>query len=346
MCKIATTTVTEDNYALAETQVIFKEYCHKIAKATGSATGTGVFLHKKSGMDPLDRTVMRPNYDTLYSFAVVDLAQEATLVMPESDETGRYQTTWLISEEHYNPFCCSEPGQYVLTSENVGTQHVMLVVRTQVNVADDADVAAANRMQEGLQILQTGPGSYNPLERWNMSEILAMRAHYEKLTCEKNITSEVMFGAKGADYLSLERHNCGTAYGWGGFTKEQAAYPCLRPGDNSGKTSYTLTLKDVPVGAFWSLTVYDNQGYVSTQPGHIYNINSAFAATDADGSCTVQFGGKQHTQVQDCNGNSAASNYMHIMEGWNVTLRLYLPTGEYFDGTWAVPQLEESKGQD
>merc|ERR1712232_518441 len=99
-------------------------------------------------MDPLDRTVMRPNYDTLYSFAVLDLAHEATLIMPKS-ESGRYQTTWLISEEHYNPFCCSEPGTFKLTRENVGTQHAMLVVRTQVNVADATDVNAANEMQEG-----------------------------------------------------------------------------------------------------------------------------------------------------------------------------------------------------
>merc|ERR1711935_193478 len=40
------TTVTKENYALAETQVIFADYCKRI---------------------------MRPNFDTLYSFAILDL---------------------------------------------------------------------------------------------------------------------------------------------------------------------------------------------------------------------------------------------------------------------------------
>ena len=44
----------------------------------------------------------------LYSFAVLDLMAPATFVMPET--VGRYQSAFVITEEHYNPFAYAEPG--------------------------------------------------------------------------------------------------------------------------------------------------------------------------------------------------------------------------------------------
>ena len=71
----STVTVTEENYCLAETQVIFAEYRRKISEGTGDTNGggMGVFLHKRQAMDRKDKTVMRANYDTMYSFALLDL---------------------------------------------------------------------------------------------------------------------------------------------------------------------------------------------------------------------------------------------------------------------------------
>ncbi|MBW2710249.1 MAG: hypothetical protein JRD04_13535, partial [Deltaproteobacteria bacterium] len=58
-----TTTVTDENYGLAETQVIIAGYVKKIAAATGS-NGMGVWMNNKKGANPKDRDVMRKNYDT------------------------------------------------------------------------------------------------------------------------------------------------------------------------------------------------------------------------------------------------------------------------------------------
>jgi len=92
--EVQDTTVTDENYALAESQVIFTGYIKKIATATNTS-GVGVFMHNKKGADPKDRTVMRINFDTLYSFTVVDLNEELTLTMPETN--GRYQSAWIIT---------------------------------------------------------------------------------------------------------------------------------------------------------------------------------------------------------------------------------------------------------
>ena len=313
----ATTQVTDENYALAESQIIFTNYAGKAAAATGT-NGAGTLIHLKKGADPADRTVMRINFDTLYSFAIVDLSEDAKLTMPATD--GRYQSAWIITEEHYNPMAFVTPGVHTLTQENVGSRYAMIAIRTQANTADAADMAIANALQEQLLLEQKDRGSYTASDTWDMDEVLAMRAKYMAITDAEHITSDMMFGKKGE--VSLQNHNAGSAYGWGGFTPERAVYPGYTP---TSAAPQTLTLKDVPAKAFWSITIYDVEGYPQ---GAIYNINSQFALADDDGSYTIHFG-----------GDKTAPNYMDVFEGWNFTLRIYEPTAAYFSGEWVKPEL-------
>ena len=313
-----TTKVTDENYALAETQVIFTDYVQKIAKATGT-DGVGVFIHNKKGADPKDKTVMRINFDTIYSFIVLDLKEPATLVMPETD--GRYQSAWFITEEHFNPMSLSKAGTYTITQEEMGSRYIMIVVRTQANVENPKDMAIANVLQKKLEIHQKDKGSYKASDSWNMNEIMAMRTKYQNIVQDKNLTTDSFFGPKGE--RSLELQNAGTSFGWGGFTKEQAAYPAYFP---TSTAPQTLTLKDVPVHAFWSITVYDKGGYPQTDT---YNINSQFAKKNVDGSITIHFG-----------GDTKADNYMETFEGWSFILRMYQPKKTYLDGSWKKPELK------
>ena len=320
VAKPATTPITEENYALAETQVIFTDYKTRIAAETGT-NGMGAFMHLRSAMPTDDRTVMRPNFDTLYSSALLDLTEPATLVMPETG--GRYQTAWIITEDHYNPFALTVAGEHPVTFENTGSRYVLVIVRTQANMADPADLALAHQLQDQLEIRQVDRGDFAASQQWDMDEILAMRAQFQKMVEEKGITADTMFGRKGD--VTLEHHNAGTAYGWGGFTPEQAVYPGYMP---SSTEPQTLTIKDAPIAdnAFWSITVYDQDGFVAAEN---FNINSAVAVSNEDGSYTIHFGGEP-----------TADNYLDIFPGWNFTLRLYLPTEAYFDGSWVRPELE------
>ena len=316
-----TTAVTKDNYALAETQVIFSSYVQRIAAATDT-NGVGVWLHNKVGANPKDRTVMRINFDTIYSFAIVDLSEDVALTMPETN--GRYQSAWIITEEHYNPMAFTRPGTYTLTRENVGSPYAMIIIRTQSDTSDAADLAAANTFQEKLELKQLSRGSYTVANSWSMDEILAMRAVYAGIGEDEDTQSEAMFGKKGE--VPLKEHNIGTAMGWGGLTAERAVYPGYFPDSSEPQT---LTLRDVPADAFWSLTVYDEEGYPQ---GEVYNINSEFAVVGEDGAVIIHFG-----------GDSSATNYMDIYDGWNVVLRIYEPTQAYFNGGWVRPELEMVK---
>ena len=316
-----TTPVTEENYALAETEVIFMDFLQKIKAATGTES-TGEWLHLRKGADPKDRAVMRINFDTLYSSAIVDLTEDVVLTMPETN--GRYQSAWIITDEHYNPMAFVKPGTYTLTQKDVGRRYAMIAVRTQVNVADPADLAIVHKLQDQLKLEQKDKGSFAPSGNWDMEEVLAMRAKYQEIGKKERITSEVMFGKKGE--VPLKEHNVGTAMGWGGLTPERAVYPGIFAESTEPQT---LTLKDVPTGAFWSITVYDAEGYPQ---GDVYNINSAFAVPNEDGSYTIHFGGDKN-----------AVNYMDIFEGWNLALRIYEPTEAYFNGEWVMPKLVPAK---
>ena len=316
--EVQATVVTDENYARAESEIIFADYVQKIAAATGT-DGMGVWMHLREGADPKDRTVMRINFDTLYSFAIVDLAENAVLTMPETN--GRYSSAWLVTDEHYNPMAFIEPGTYTLTQENVGSRYVMVGIRTQVNDADPADLAIVHKLQDQLKLEQKDTGEFVPSANWDMDEVLAMRASYQELAEAEGMVSEDVFGKKGE--VPLKEHNAGAAMGWGGLTKERAVYPNFFPESTEPQT---LTLADVPAGAFWSVTVYDADGFPQ---GDVYNINSAFAVPEEDGSYVIHFG-----------GDKDVVNYMDIFEGWNLSLRLYEPTEAYFNGDWVMPELE------
>ena len=109
--------------------------------------------------------------------------------------------------------------------------------------------------------------------------MLAMRAKYQKEKDAKGISSEEIFAKKGE--ISSEMRNIGVAFGWGALAKKGAVYPSITIPE-SGEC-LMLTLKDFPMAdnAFWSVTVYDKDGFAQ---GDNYNINSSFAKKGDEGS--------------------------------------------------------------
>src|SRR5262249_32529687 len=102
----------------------------------------------------------------------------------------------------------------------------------------------------------------------------------------------------------------GAAAGWGGLPRSAAIYQSGAVARNDGKTVYRLTVHNVPVDGFWSISVYNRAGYFEKNELDAYSLNDVTAVRSADGSVSVQFGG--------CSRDVA--NCLPIMSYWNYTV--------------------------
>ena len=309
--------VNAENFARAETSAQFD----RILQMTG---GINQFVHLR-GPTPLDKqNVIRMNRDTLYSATIVDISKGATLTVP--DAGGRYLSIMVVNEDHYINKVIHEPGEHQLTVEEYGTPFVNLSVRTLVNASDPNDVAKANALQDQLKIKAK---SAKPYTHPNYDEETYKVTYEALLILGKGMTdTSATFGKK--EDVDPVRHLLGTAWGWGGLPEEEAYYLNVEP--NLPVGAYQITVKDVPVDAFWSVSMYNKDGYFEANEEEAYSVNNMTATPNEDGSFTIHFG-----------GDPGSVNHLPITEGWNYAVRFYMPRKNILDGKWTFPGVEPVK---
>ena len=90
------------------------------------------------------------NRDTLYSTAIVDISEGATLRLPDSG--GRYMSVMVVNEDHYINRVIHEPGEHKLTVEMFGKPIMNLSVRTLGDASDPDDIQKVNALQDQVNI--------------------------------------------------------------------------------------------------------------------------------------------------------------------------------------------------
>lgn len=302
--------VTVNEYVRARTDLKFKEI--------GTRNGFGTITHIRRPTTPDRQTVVRMNRDTLYSSAVVDLSKDVFADLPAG--SGRYVSLHVINQDHYSRVHL-EPRTYRLTQQDVGTRYAFLIWRIFVN-GDDSDTKQANTIQD--RILLRGGGTDFKFPNWDPSQVDDMTATLAKLSGD---LSEIprAFGLPGE--VDPEQHRIGAAMAWGGMPRENAVYLYETPKHNDGRTRYELLVRDVPVNAFWSVTVYNDRGWLIENPADAYSLNSESAKAEDDGSFLIRFG-----------GDKDAGNSLPISPGWNYTVRLYEPQQAILNGNWTFPK--------
>jgi hypothetical protein len=103
--------------------------------------------------------------------------------------------------------------------------------------------------------------------------------------------------------------------------------------ENDDKMAYAMTVQDVPVDPFWSVTVYNADGYLEANDLGVNSYNDITAESNPDGSCTIHYGGCE----------DGRDNCIPITPGWNYMVRMYSPRQEILDGSWTFPKPEPSK---
>jgi hypothetical protein len=248
-----------------------------------------------------------------------EFAFPVTIELPENN--GRYQSIMIVSQNH-SIWGFNGPKKGTLTIEKVGSRYALLCIRTFVDPNDAADVASAQKLQDMVQLQQDDIGSFE-VPDWKLEEVEEMRNTINVVGSTVKNWGKA-FGVK--EELDPVYWVLGAAYGWGALPEKDATYQNFVPEQNDGNTPYTVTVKDVPVDAFWSVTLYDDKGWMPINEYNAYSFNNVTAKKKKDGSITIHFG-----------GDPTAENFLPIVPGWNYIVRLYRPRQEILDGSWTFP---------
>ena len=312
--------VTADNFVRAESDL----YLGNMVKDGGF----GKFFHIREPT-PVDRqTVIRMNRDTLYSAAVFDLdAGPVTITLPDADK--RFMSMQVIDEDHYVPAVVYGAGKYTFTREQIGTRYVVTAIRTLVDPADPKDLERVHALQDAIGVEQANPGRF-AVPDWD--RVSQKKVREALLALGSTLPdSRRMFGPR--EQVDPVRHLIGSAMAWGGNPEKDAIYLNVTPSQNDGTTVYRLAVKEVPVDGFWSISVYNADGYFQPNKEGAYTLNNITARKDEGGSITIQFGGY----------DGKTPNCLPITPGWNYLVRLYRPRKEILDGTWTFPEASPAR---
>lgn len=313
----APTIVTADNFVRAETDLYLR--------ALGSKpNGFGHFDHTRLPSPIDEQSVIRLNRDTLYSAGVFDLAAgPVTITLPNAGK--RFMSMQVINQDHYTPMVNYKPGAYTLSEQNVGTRYVTVAIRTFVDPKSAKDLKTAQNLQDQIKVSQPGGPGKIELPEWDQASQKTVRDGLLMLNKTMPDTN-FMFGKK--DEVQPIRHLIGSASAWGGNPQRDATYLNITPAQNDGKTIYTIQVpKNVPVNGFWSISVYNKDGFFEKNDLDSYTLNNITAKATKEGAYNIQFGG--------C--TSSTVNCLPITDGWNYMVRLYQPQESILNGSWKFP---------
>ena len=308
--------VTVENFVRAKTALQFDKYLAR-------AGGMNQFGHSRSVVGVNSRSSKRLNRDTLYSVAIVDISQGATVFMPDAGD--RYMSLQVVNQDLYTNRVYHGGGSYDLTVEEFHTPFVWLLVRTLVFESIQGDVEAVHTLQDEMRITSASDRTFTHPDY----DPVSFKAT-EKLLVElgKGLSnSRKTAGPREA--VDPIKHLLAAAYGFGGLPESESYLINVQPDLQSDK-AYSLTVRDVPVDGFWSLAVYDRDGYFRENEYGSYGFGDRTAEKNLDGSITLHFGGDPEN-----------TNFIPITDGWNYVVRLYQPRQEILDGTWKFPDVRE-----
>ena len=183
--------------------------------------------------------------------------------------------------------------------------------------------------------LESAPEAAQKLMEWKIPTLARVANHW-------SMNTDTM-GVYGNYYL---KRAIVAQIGLGANLPEDAIYPLNlsddtgRPLDGSNK--YTLHFEKSatpPVNAFWSVTLYDSEGFQVANPLNRFAVSSWMPFKyDPDGALTLYF-------QNESPGKDKEANWLPAPRGaFNLTMRLYAPKSEALTGRWNPPPVTKVQG--
>lgn len=259
--------------------------------------------------------VIRENQDVIYSSAVVDVSQGAEISLPPGKT---FQVIQIIDMQNYTVKTLYPGESILLTPDNLTYgNYVYLNMRTRKKSLDQEGLEDAHRRQRAASIIA------NSSKPYVTPEIVIPQSDMEKI---RNVLIEDM--QKGllqntADVMGTpfttdpQGHLYATAYGWGGLPIDDAGYLDLvnNTALENGKclpSSITFSPPEIDYdkGGFWSITTYNNEGWLAEDKAAISNST---AEPNKDGTYTIHF------------NSPGEINNVNTPSPFSALLRCYVP---------------------
>jgi hypothetical protein len=183
--------------------------------------------------------------------------------------------------------------------------------------------------------LESAPKAAQQLMKWKVPS-LARVVNYWSMNTDT-------MGVYGNYYL---KRAIVAQMGLGANLPEDAIYP-LNLGDETGQalhgsSKYTIHFDKgaaPPVNAFWSVTLYDSEGFQVPNSLNRFAVSSWMPfKKNPDGSLNLYF---QH----ETPGESKEANWLPAPKGpFNLCMRLYAPKSDALTGKWNPPPVTKTEG--
>ena len=310
--------VTPETYPTDETSRQFLK--------SQSLVGVNKFEHKRQ-LTPTDRQpVVRMNRDTYYSMTVVDVSEGASITMPEIPE-GKYMSVQPVTEDHRIQTMKYGSGTFELRTHT--GSHLYLIIRLDATFTEEE----VKEIQDQMSISANSDKLFATLpvnkESFAAAEE-ALKAKMPSIIKRDGVNALTGMFTDPRDesnkLFTEEKYQVGPAIGWGGAQIVDNIYEIS--GNYPTDGCYQMTFEDPENTAFWSITVYDEKGFMFND---LANYSSNNAQVNEDGTYTLSFG-----CGEDAINNLEVSNPSNV---FNIAVRHYQPSKRVLEDDYRLVPL-------
>ena len=276
-------------------------------------SGGNQFRHERHGISLDHQTVIRSNFDAIYSYGVFDASKGLIVTVPKYD---LYHSVQVFDENHVT-LGVAYAGQSLRIDSDSLThgKHVYLFMRTQPRTYNEKGMNEVRLRQDQVIVKNPSKTRYVSDVKYDVESFNKLRSQMIA-RAPKEVKTHLGFISSLDDIVEPHYQMANTA-GWGGLPANDAFYFVLLPGDEKAKkgqcssTTFKAPELKYSQSAFWSITVYNSQGWVEKVP---FNTNSKKAKPNKDGTYTIHFNCGEHV-----------INNLNVPDNWNALFRSYLP---------------------